>query len=263
MEDPPPEETKRLLCRFKSENDEILGDVLDLPLDCTVDQLTLICNALLKQTEQIPYVFFVNDNEITQNLQKSLDLDKLNTEQVVDIIYQQQAVFRVRPVTRCTSSMPGHAEAVISVSFSPDGKHLASGSGDTTVRFWDVATQTPYYTCKGHTNWVLCIAWAPNSAKLASACKDGKIVIWDPFTGKQMGRMMTGHKQWVTALSWEPYHKNVECRMLASSSKDGDVRIWDTVLGQTVLTISGRLKQTLSLLVLSCEIQNMVKVFLS
>lgn len=47
------------------------------------------------------------------------------------------------------SSLPGHAEAVISVSFSPDGNHLASGSGDTTVRFWDVLTQTPDYTCKG------------------------------------------------------------------------------------------------------------------
>jgi ribosome assembly protein 4 len=47
------------------------------------------------------------------------------------------------------SSLPGHAEAVISVSFSPDGCHVASGSGDTTVRFWDILTQTPVYTCHG------------------------------------------------------------------------------------------------------------------
>lgn len=33
------------------------------------------------------------------------------------------------------------AEAVLSVNFSPDGRHLASGSGDTTVRFWDLNTQ--------------------------------------------------------------------------------------------------------------------------
>ena len=44
--------------------------------------------------------------------------------------------------------MPGHAEAVLSVNFSPDGKHLASGSGDTTVRFWDLGTQLPAHTCK-------------------------------------------------------------------------------------------------------------------
>lgn len=206
------EETQRILCRLKSENDEVIGEQLDLPVTCTVEQLSLICNALLKQTEPVPYLFFVNDKEITNNLQQSIETNTLNTECVLDIIYQQQAVFRVRPVTRCTSSIPGHAEAVISINFSPDGKHLASGSGDTTVRFWDIDIQSPLYVCKGHTNWVLCIAWSPDSKKLASACKDGKLIIWDPETGKQVGRTMHSHKQWITSLSWEPYHRNSECR---------------------------------------------------
>lgn len=143
------EDEKRLLCRFKSEKGEIVGDLMDLPLNCTTEQLSLICNALLQQEERTPYLFFVNEQEITKSLDNSLDSKLLNTEEILDIVYQQQAVFRVRAVTRCTSSLPGHAEAVISVSFSPDGNHLASGSGDTTVRFWDVLTQTPHHTCKG------------------------------------------------------------------------------------------------------------------
>lgn len=206
------EESKRILCCFKSEAGEQAGDIMDLPEDCTVQQLTMLCNAVLNQEEPVPFLFYVNEIEITHTLQKALSISTLNTEGVVDIIYQQQAIFKVRPITRCTSSMPGHAEAVISVSFSPDGKYLASGSGDTTVRFWDVNTQTPSYTCKGHKNWVLCISWSPDSTKLASACKDGKIIIWDPFNGKQIGKELIGHKQWITSLSWEPYHKNIECR---------------------------------------------------
>ena len=59
-----------------------------------------------------------------------------------------QAVFRVRPVARCTASMPGHSESVLTVSFSPDGRRLASGSGDTTVRLWDLNTQLPQQECK-------------------------------------------------------------------------------------------------------------------
>lgn len=57
---------------------------------------------LVFQEENNPFLFFVNDNEITSTLESSLDISKLNSEEIVDIIYQQQAVFRVRPVTRCT-----------------------------------------------------------------------------------------------------------------------------------------------------------------
>ncbi|KAJ9599081.1 hypothetical protein L9F63_010418, partial [Diploptera punctata] len=194
------------------------------------------------QEENVPYVFFVNEKEITNSLEAVLDKKNLNTENVVDIVYQQQAVFRVRPVTRCTSSMPGHAEAVLSVSFSPDGCHLASGSGDTTVRFWDISTQTPHHVCRERQNWVLCVAWSPDGKKLASACKSGQIIIWDPETGKQIGQPLIGHKQWITSLSWEPYHRNPDCRRLASASKDCDIRIWDTILRQTSLILSSHTK---------------------
>ncbi|XP_053609022.1 notchless protein homolog 1 [Plodia interpunctella] len=227
--------------KLKSDTGEEVGGTLDLPLNITKDQLQLICNALLEEEDK-PFLFFVKNVEITSTLKESLDIKSLNSEEVIEIIYQQQAVFRVRPVTRCTSSIPGHAEAVISTSFSPSGKQLASGSGDTTVRFWDLSTQTPLHVCKGHSNWVLCISWSPDGTKLASACKQGKIILWDPNTGKQIGKTMIGHKQWITALAWEPYHKNPECRKIASSSKDGDVRIWDAVTGITVLSLCGHFK---------------------
>ncbi|XP_025033270.1 notchless protein homolog 1-like, partial [Python bivittatus] len=111
-------------------------------------------------------------------------------------------------------------------------RYLASGSGDTTVRFWDLNTETPHFTAKGHRHWVLSIAWSPDGRKLASGCKNGQILLWDPSTGTQMGRILVGHSKWITSLCWEPLHLNPECRYLASSSKDGSVRIWDTVAGR-------------------------------
>ena len=78
---------------------------------------------LFLKEETVPYSFYVNDTEITDRLDKTLDEKTLEgSEQVLDIIYQPQAVFKVRAVTRCTSSIPGHAEAVIAAQFSPDGR---------------------------------------------------------------------------------------------------------------------------------------------
>lgn len=83
------------------------------------------------QDDPTPYLFFVNEEEIKNSLNETLDPKKTDVENILNIVYQPQAVFRVRPVTRCTSSMPGHAEAVVALSFSPDSLHLASGSGES------------------------------------------------------------------------------------------------------------------------------------
>ena len=82
-----------------------------------------VASLLLFQEETTPYSFFVNDVEITESLDRSLDAETLEgSERVLEIVYQPQAVFRVRAVTRCTSTIEGHAEAVISVAFNPDGR---------------------------------------------------------------------------------------------------------------------------------------------
>ncbi|XP_076397285.1 notchless protein homolog 1 [Megachile rotundata] len=238
-----PTENKRVLARFKSDQGEVLsGGLLDLPTNITVDKLQAICNALLQHEEPIPFTFYINDIEIVDSLENNINENFSISEDVVEIIYQPQAIFKVRAVTRCSGSLEGHKEAVISVAFSPDGTGLASGSGDTTVRFWDIYTQTPYYTCEGHKHWVLCISWSPCGTKLASACKNGTILLWDPKTGKQIGKAMLGHKMWVTSLSWEPFHRNPKCQYLVSASKDGDLRIWDTIRAQTVRSLSGHTK---------------------
>ncbi len=89
-----------------------------------------------------------------------------------------------------------------------------------------------------HKNWILCVSWSPDGQKLASADKNGLIIIWNPDTGKKIGKPLTGHRQWITYLSWQPLHLNGECRYLASSSKDGSINIWDTVLSSLVRSLT-------------------------
>ncbi|EZA58386.1 hypothetical protein DMN91_006371 [Ooceraea biroi] len=238
------EKDKLVKCCFKSpDTGEILNNCgFDLPRNISVSFLEKFCKTLLGEDDTAPLVFYINDKEVVETLDKYIDSNYRIAEDVVDIVYQQQAIFKVRAVTRCTGSLEGHKEAVISVAFSPDGKHLASGSGDTTIRLWDIYTQTPHFTCQGHKHWVLCVSWSPCGSKFASACKNGSIFLWDPSTGQQIGKAMAGHKMWVTSLCWEPYHKNPECQFLASSSKDGDVRIWDTKRAQVSRILSGHTK---------------------
>lgn len=231
---------KRILCQFKSESGQLEGSPIDLPVNINVDALQLICNAYLQKEETTPYSFFVNEVEIKTLLKDALDKELLEeSEKVLEIVYQPQSIFKVRAVTRCSSSIEGHAEAIIFVQFSPDGRYLASGSGDTTVRFWDLNTETPHFECKGHKHWILSLAWSPNGKKLASGCKNGQVCIWDPATGIQIGKTLTGHNQWITSLCWKPLHLDAECRHLVSSSKDTTIRIWDSILSQCLLVISG------------------------
>jgi ribosome assembly protein 4 len=66
------------------------------------------------------------------------------SENNLQIFYYPVSTYKVLPVTRSSASLMGHTDSVICSAFSPDSSMLATGSGDTTVRLWDIQTQTPY-----------------------------------------------------------------------------------------------------------------------
>ncbi len=220
-----------LIIQLTTEAGEATGSPLEIPKDITGEQLTTLVNSLLNNEEKVPYSFYLNEEEIVESLQDIVSKQETSIETVLNIMYRPQALFRVNSVARCTSSLPGHTEAILHVAFSADGKHLASGSGDATVRLWDVHTETPKATFKGHSNWVMAVAWSPSGKKLASGGMDCEVRVWDPSTGKLSGKALKGHKQGVTALAWEPMVADVECKRLASAAKDNDIRVRTPMIG--------------------------------
>lgn len=203
--------SERALVQFCTETGDSLGAQVELPLSVDRKRLLALIHALVPTDQDpAPYNFFIDQLEIRDSLQqtlKQLPESSFSAEHVLNIVCVPQATYRVQTVTRCSASIPGHSEAILAVSFSADGSRLASGSGDTTVRLWDVRTQTPQLCLKGHSNWVLCIQWAPDGRRLASGCKSGKVLVWDAETGQQLGRPLTGHTKWINALAWEPLHR--------------------------------------------------------
>ncbi|KAH3758937.1 notchless protein [Pelomyxa schiedti] len=232
-----PLEIRSVIAQFVSAEDgQKKGSQMEMPVETTAAQLSEIINAMLANEEPLPYAFYVDEEQVKTTLPRN---KITSSEQIVEIVYMPQAVFRVWPVTRESGTLTGHTNSVISVQFNSNGTKLASGSGDLTVRLWDILTHTPLQTLSGHKDWVTCLAWSPDNKILASGSKDGEVRLWDADRGKFLPPALKGHSGFISMLAWEPLATNPACNRLASAAKDSTVRIWDTSTHRLVLSLSG------------------------
>src|SRR5260370_1386215 len=94
----------------------------------------------------------------------------------------------------------GHSDILNTVAWSPDGKYIASGSADGTVRMWEVATGKQKYVYRGHLASVNSLVWSPDSQRIASGSSDKTVQVWDATTGNHRYTYL-GHPTMLTPIS--------------------------------------------------------------
>ena len=126
----------------------------------------------------------------------------------------------------------GHADSVLSVVFSPDGKFALSGSGDKTLKLWDVATGRELRTFSGHRGTIWSVAFSPNGKIALSGSEDNTVKLWDVATGREL-RTFSGHAKRVKSVAFCP-----DGRFALSGSFDNTLKLWDVTTGRDLRTFS-------------------------
>ncbi|KAE9402904.1 WD40 repeat-like protein [Gymnopus androsaceus JB14] len=122
-------------------------------------------------------------------------------------------------------------DTILSIAFSPDGK-MVSGSMDKAICIWAIATGQKIQTIQCHDGSVFSVAFSPDSKQLISG-SENTMCVWNPVIGQQIQKL-EGHADCVSCVAFSPDGKQV-----VSGSKDKTVCIWNVGIGKQIQKLKG------------------------
>jgi WD40 repeat protein len=195
----------------------------------------------------------VTEGQIKALSQFSLVLN--DTDQKLDALIEairaeeqlQKQLDRVQPETRSQvltalqatvygdgfrehNRLTGHNSGVYGVSFSPNGRMIATASADSTVKLWS-ENGKQQRTLTGHTAGVNSVVWSPDGQTIATASADKTVKLWS-LDGKLL-HILIGHKAGVNSVVWSP-----DGQTIATASADKTIKLW-SVDGKELRTLTG------------------------
>ncbi|KAM3093608.1 toll/interleukin-1 receptor domain-containing protein, partial [Phormidesmis sp. 146-12] len=128
---------------------------------------------------------------LIEGLQSEQKLRQMGKEAEADTRIQvitalRQVLYNINEQNR----LEGHSDSIYSVSFSPDGKTIATGSRDKTVKLWTLDGHE-LRTLKGHTNTVHSVSFSPDGKTIATGSGDKTVKLWS-LDGQEL-RTFRGH----------------------------------------------------------------------
>lgn len=119
-------------------------------------------------------------------------------------------------------TLKGHSDwfgGVYSIAFSPDGKLIASGSKDKTIKIWEVYTGKELITLEGHSDDVTSVVISSDNKILASGSKDKTLKLWTLATGKLISTVT--HHEKIRAVAFSPNSK-----IIATGCSKGNIKLF-------------------------------------
>ncbi|AFZ60034.1 WD40 repeat domain-containing protein [Anabaena cylindrica FACHB-243] len=197
----------------------------------------------------------------TSEMLQKLRLILQKYREVYNYELKQLAFVQIEKPTlwNCVNTIHGHSNHVFSIAVNPDGKTFASGSGDKTIKIWDVQTSELLNSLNGHSNYISSVAFSPNGEIIASGSYDKTFKLWYSFKSKTF----IEHSGCVTSVAFSSDGKT-----FVSASLDKTIKIWDLNTEKLIYTLTNHDNYVNSVVftpdgkkLISCDCDKTIKIW--